>query len=214
MNRISSRRSALSCTHCLRLTIRSYNVSKLSPIQPHPPTSPQSHLFVPRKLGQTTRLSTYYDELIAPNLLLLTYDPSTKRPKQLLPLRWDGTSPYHKNRAQPRESPLPRLVHVPNAKNLPQITAITIHSMVSSSIVKRPDLLNAAVAVQSITGQRPDFVESYSNVAVLNLRPRITLMQLDLCRYSNCCQNNFEGSCNVKFPIHFSGNSSSASQGF
>jgi ribosomal protein L5 len=45
--------------------------------------------------------------------------------------------------------------------------------MVKSSIGKRPDLLNAALAVQSITGQRPQFVDAYNSVAVFKLRPRI-----------------------------------------
>src|SRR5271169_2835650 len=106
--RLSTRALSSSC-QCLRQCtphamkgVRSYNVSRFSPLQPPPVTSPLSPYFVPRKLGQTTRLSSYYDEIIAPNFLLMSYDPSAKRGKQPLPLQWDGTSPYHKNRPQPR----------------------------------------------------------------------------------------------------------------
>jgi len=171
-----------SCSQCLRqshppriIGVRYYNVSKFSPIQPPPETSPMSPQFEPRKLGQTTRLSTFYDEIIAPNLILMNYDPTAKQQKQLLPLRWDGTSPYHKNRPQPREQRLPKLRQPITPTNLPVVESISVHSMVKSSIHKRPDLLNAALAVQSITGQRPEFVDSYNSVAVFKLRPRIVV---------------------------------------
>jgi len=152
---------------------RSYNISKLSPLQPPPQTTPSSPHFVPSKMGgTTTRLTTYYNELVAPNFLIMRYDPSSKWKQQQLPLRWDGTSPYHKNRPQPRDRQLPRVVQPVTARNIPQVESITIHTMVKSSIGQRPDLLNAAVAVQSITGQRPEFVHSYTSVAVFRLRPR------------------------------------------
>lgn len=172
-------RTLSSCQTCLRHCkssstrhVRHYNVSKLSPIQPPSPLSPASPYFDPRKLGQSTRLTTYYDELVAPTLLLMSYDPTAKRKTQLPPLRWDGTSPYHKNRPQPRERQLLRLKQPFTAKNLPRVESITVHSFVKSSIMKRSDLLSAAMAVQSITGQRPEFMASYNSVAVFKLRPR------------------------------------------
>jgi len=169
-----------SCRTCLRQSrnpsstrhIRHYNVSKLSPVQPPSDLSPASPNFVPSKLGQSTRLTTYYDEIVAPNLLLMSYDPAAKPKKQLPPLRWDGTSPYHKNRPQPRERPLLKLKQPVTPKNLPIVESITVHTFVKSSIAKRSDLLNAALALQSITGQRPLFNSSYSSVAVFKLRPR------------------------------------------
>lgn len=174
-----SRTQLLSCQTCLRQSnstsssrhIRHYNVSKLSPIQPPSPKSPSSPLFVPRKLGHSTRLQTYYDTLVAPNLLLMSYDPTAKPKKQLPPLRWDGTSPYHKNRPQPRERPLLKLKQPLTARNLPRIESITVHSFMKTSIQKRSDLLNAALAVQSITAERPVFCASYNSVAVFKLRP-------------------------------------------
>jgi large subunit ribosomal protein L5 len=172
--RLSSRALSCQCLRPSRVTgVRSYNVSRFSPVQPPPVTSPLSPYFVPRKLGQTTRLSSYYDEIVAPNLLLMSYDPSAKKGKQQLPLRWDGTSPYHKNRPQPRVAPLPKLHNPLTHRNLPRVRSITVHTMVKSSITKRPDLLNAALAVQTITGQRPEFIDSYTNVQAFRLRPRI-----------------------------------------
>lgn len=171
-------RTLSSCQTCLRQSnripprhARHYNVSKLSPIQPPSPLSPSSPLFVPRKLGHSTRLQTYYDTLVAPTLLLMSYDPSAKRKKQLPPLRWDGTSPYHKNRPQPRERPLLKLKQPLTVRNLPRIESITIHSFMKSSIQTRSDLLNTALAVQSIAGERPVFCASYNSVAVFKLRP-------------------------------------------
>ena len=174
-----SARTLSSCQTCLRHSnpssiqhVRHYNVSKLSPIQPPSPLSPASPEFVPRKLGQSTRLTTYYDTIVAPTLLLMSYDPTAKHKTQLPPLRWDGTSPYHKNRPQPRERQILRLKQPTTAKILPKVESITVHTFVKSSIANRSTLLSAAMAVQSITGQRPEFVASYNSVAVFKLRPR------------------------------------------
>jgi len=219
--RLSSRTLSSSC-QCLRqytpsttIGVRSYNVSRFSPIQPPPVTSPTSPYFVPRKLGQTTRLSTYYDETVAPNMLLMCYDPTAKREKQLLPLRWDGTSPYHKNRPQPRVQIPPKLHHPMNTKNIPKIESITVHSMVKSSIVKRPDLLNAALAVQSITGQRPDFIHSKSSVQAFKLRPRIAPPKTKVNnRYPYRGKNCIKRSCDVGFSFDIIRGGTSSSKRF
>jgi len=208
MARRISPESLLQCSQCLRHQtnsirgVRHYNVSKLSPIQPPPETSPASPLFVPRKMGHTTRLSTYYDEIIAPNFLLMSYDPKAKPERQLLPLRWDGTSPYHKNRPQPRVNPLPKLRQPINAGNLPEIQSITVHTMVKSSIQQRPDLLHSALAIQSITGQRPEFIDSYNSVAVFKLRPSKDPDNGVNLRNSNCCTFGVKRTCDVEFPIY------------
>lgn len=154
-------------------------VSRLSPRHKPPVTElgPASPHFFPRKWGQTTRLSMYYDNIIAPNYLLMSYDPTAKVPKQILPLRWDGTSPYHKNRPQPREPrPLP-LRHPIRVKTIPRVKAITLHSMMKSALVRKSDVLNAAQALQSITGQRPSFIRSKSNIQAFRLRPGTLLMK-------------------------------------
>jgi large subunit ribosomal protein L5 len=150
-----------------------YSVSKLSPIQPPPETSPSSPLFVPRKFGLLTRLKTYYEEFVAPNYLLMSIDPAAKPQKQPLPLRWDGSSPYHKNRPQPREEILPQLRQPFTAKNLPKIEQITVHSFIKTSLMKRAEVLSAALAFQSITGQRPEFITTKRSVAVFKTRSGI-----------------------------------------
>lgn len=157
----------------LRIGRRLYNTSKLSPLQPPPVTSPSSPYFVPRKMGQATRLSSYYDDIVAPDYLLMNFDATAKRKQQLLPLRWDGTSPYHKNRKIPRQPPLPRLRQPVDAKNIPMVKGITVHTMVKSALVNRPDLVSAALVVQSLTGKRPEFVYSIHSVATFKLRPRM-----------------------------------------
>lgn len=222
MVRRPTSQTVLFCIQCLqqrnlpvRIGIRYYNKSKLSPIQPPSELSPTSPYFVPRKLGQTTRLSTYYDEIIAPNYLLMNYDPNPKKQRQLLPLRWDGTSPYHKNRPQPRQQVLPKLRKPITADNLPRVKSITVHSMVKGSIHRRPDLLSAALAVQSITGQRPEFVHSKSSVAVFKLRPRMFLtIQHINNRDSDRSKNNVKRLADVEFPINVGRSRSSSSQRF
>jgi large subunit ribosomal protein L5 len=156
-----------------RIGRRFLNTSKLTPIQPPPVTSPSSPHFVPKKMGQRTRLSAYYDDLIAPDYLLMNFDATMKHKQQLLPLRWDGTSPYHKNRKIPRQPPLPRLRQPVDAKNIPMVKGITVHTMVKSALIKRPDLLSAALVVQSLTGKRPEFIYSIHSVAAFKLRPRM-----------------------------------------
>jgi large subunit ribosomal protein L5 len=150
-------------------------VSRLSPR--HRPSAielgPESPHFAPRKWGQTTRLSMYYDNVVASDYLLMAYDPAAKRPKQILPLRWDGTSPYHKNRPQPRE-PQPKEIRYPiKVKTLPKIKSITVHTMMKSALVRKLDVLNAAQAFQSITGLRPTFIRSKSNIQAYKLRAGI-----------------------------------------
>jgi large subunit ribosomal protein L5 len=167
--------SLLRPCRCLQSTpkvrIRTiYSVSKLSPIQPPPPTSPASPQFVPQKLSRVTRLASYYDEFLAPNYLLMSLDPTAPSVRQPLPLRWDGTSPYHKNRPQPREQPRPRLRHPITAANLPTVTKITVHTFVRTAIQKRAELLSSALAVQQITGLRPEMVRSRRGVAIFKLR--------------------------------------------
>ena len=203
--RLSPRTLPFSCrclcqhNNSVAIHVRSYNVSYLSkrPRQP-PESTPLSPYYAPRKLGQTSRLLTYYDEIVAPDYLLLSYNPAAKRKTPRLPLRWDGTSPYHKNRPLPREQ-RPAKLHQPiTTKNLPKITQITVHTMVKTAISQRPHLLSAAVAVQSITGQRPEFVYSHSSVAVFKLRPRMSFARRELTfRDSNCSQNDLERPCNV-----------------
>jgi ribosomal protein L5 len=188
------RRALLSCRHCLppqsrTIGIRWYNVSKLSTRLPPPAhSSPASPKFDPRLMGRMCRLSNYYEEIVKPNYLLMNYDPTAKKRKQLLPYRWDGTSPYHKNRPQPRELTMPKVPQPIRYNNIPVIQHITIHAAVNSSIQSRTDLMDAALMVQSLAGQRPKFVYSKQNIAVFKLRKcmHVHLMYVDN-RYSNCC---------------------------
>jgi Ribosomal protein L5 len=151
--------------------VRWYRVSKLStrlPVAAN--SSPAAPGFDARLMGRMTRLSNYYEEIVKPNFLLMHYDSTAKKQKQLLPYRWDGTSPYHKNRPQPRDITMPKVKQPVRYNNIPVIEQITIHAAVNTSIQSRTDLLDAALVIQSLTGQRPEFVYSKSNVAVFKLR--------------------------------------------
>jgi large subunit ribosomal protein L5 len=171
-----SRRVLSSCPNRLiprnhSIGVRWYNVSKLSTRLPPPAnSSPASPNFDPNLMGRTCRLSNYYEEIVKPNYLLMNYDPTAKRQKQLLPFRWDGTSPYHKNRPQPRYISLPKVPQPIRYRNIPTIQQITVHAAVNSSIQSRTDLMDAALMVQSLTGQRPTFIYSKQNIAVFKLR--------------------------------------------
>jgi hypothetical protein len=141
--------------------VRSYNVSRFSPIQPPPVTCPTSAYFVPRKMGQSCRLRAFYEEFVAPDFLLMSYNPTATRKTPRLPLRWDGTSPYHKNRPQPRETRPAKLVQPITAANIPEINSITVYFKTNKQNVRKPaPLLNGALVVQTLTGLRPVFLKS------------------------------------------------------
>lgn len=91
-------------------------------------------------------------------------------PKKETPQRlrgWDGSSPYHKNRALrgPRGNPvLPLLERDLTFNNIPEIREVTIASYVPDAIKDPDHLLVARSVVLSLTGTTPEITKTKSNV--------------------------------------------------
>ncbi|RPB26815.1 ribosomal protein L5 [Terfezia boudieri ATCC MYA-4762] len=153
-----------------------YYLGPLNPVQPPPPSSPFSREFIPGPFT-SERLHDHYHNTIAPDLLALTYDhlphdytPKAKHPR-LRP--WDDASPYYKNRPLrgPRGGNTLRLLTPPRTfKNIPQLTSITVHSMVKGALVDPDYIAVAGMAIQVITGVRSTVCYAKAHIAPWGLR--------------------------------------------
>lgn len=144
---------------------------------PLPTNSPDSLQFEPRPI-ENARYEDYYNSVIAPDLLTMTYTQHTKGQMQSTrtnALRtWDGSSPYHKNRPlrplRGNNKVLKPLPEMRTFRNVPKIEAIYVHTMVKQALLDRSSLLPAVMALQSITGQKPEIINARKGVAPWKLR--------------------------------------------
>lgn len=89
---------------------------------------------------------------------------------------WDGSSPYHEGRPQRplrggkvlKPLPEPRTF-----RNVPKISTVYVHTMVKEALEDRQKLLSAFMALQTITGEKPELVLSKKSVAPWKLRSGI-----------------------------------------
>ncbi|KAA8910543.1 mitochondrial ribosomal protein-like protein subunit L7 [Sphaerosporella brunnea] len=155
-----------------------YYRGPLHPIQPPKPSSPNSREFIPGPFGRE-RLQDHYHDTLAADLLTLTYThlpPGVELPKRDIKQRlreWDDSSPYHKNRPLrgPRGGDTLRLLNRPRTfRNVPELTAVTVHSMVKGALNDSGYLAVAGMVVQSITGARTDVCFAKKSVAPFDLR--------------------------------------------
>jgi len=111
--------------------------------------------------------------------MTLTYThlpPGVEPPKRDIKQRlreWDDSSPYHKNRPLrgPRGGDTLRLLNRPRTfRNVPEITGITVHSMVKKALDDTGYLAVAGIVVQSITGVRVEVHKAKKSVAPFGLR--------------------------------------------
>jgi large subunit ribosomal protein L5 len=111
--------------------------------------------------------------------MTLTYThlpPGFKPPKRDIKQRlreWDDSSPYHKNRPLrgPRGGDTLRLLNKPRTfRNVPELTAITVHSMVKGALQDSGYLAVAGMVVQSVTGARTEVCFAKKSVAPFDLR--------------------------------------------
>lgn len=146
----------------------------LGRLQPLPKHSPKSVSFLPGP-SAPCRLLDHYHTTLASDLMVLTYshhDPSA--PAKTNELRqWDGSSPYHINRANrplrgnKQFSPLPRPI---TFRNIPALQKVVVHTMVKEALGNESALLSARLAIQSITGSRPSVVHAKTGLAPWKLR--------------------------------------------
>ncbi|KAL1836064.1 hypothetical protein VTJ49DRAFT_5615 [Mycothermus thermophilus] len=151
----------------------------LHPVQSPPSSDPRARNFVPGPFN-LPRLKQTYHSTIAPDLMTLTYmhvPPGTPDKEPADRLRgWDGSSPYHKNRALrgPRGgAELPLIERDIDFTNIPEIKEVTL-AMYQPEAQRNPDYLVVARSVLlAITGTMPELTKTKSNVVQWHVREGI-----------------------------------------
>ncbi|ODQ52483.1 ribosomal protein L5 [Saitoella complicata NRRL Y-17804] len=140
-----------------------------------PVTSPESVKFQAGPF-ENDRLQQHYNATIAPDLLVMTYDhrgvPEHLSQKNVL-RTWDGSSPYHKNRPTRPQRGNKTILPIPEARNhrnIPKLEKIIVHAFVKEATLKKDVLPSAAMAIQSITGQKPKILNAKTGVSPWKLR--------------------------------------------
>ncbi|KAF2226657.1 ribosomal protein L5 domain-containing protein [Elsinoe ampelina] len=139
-----------------------YYRGPLHPHQPPPPSDPASREFIPGPFSQP-RLEETYHSTIASDLMTLSYThhpPGYDAPQKSARLRrWEGESPYFKNRPLrgPRGDSVLRLLKKPMTfRNIPRLERVTLHCMVSQAMENSSYLHVAGMALQAITGVKAE----------------------------------------------------------
>jgi len=140
-------------------------------------SDPASRLFTPGPFS-LPRLEQTYQSTIASDILTLTYQhypPGYRAPKVEQRLRsWTGESPYFKNRPlrppRGRGDELRLLTAARTFRNVPQITKVTIHSMVPEAQENSANLHVAGMIVQAISNVRAITHKARHNVVGWGLR--------------------------------------------
>ncbi|KAF2086984.1 ribosomal protein L5 [Saccharata proteae CBS 121410] len=134
-----------------------YNRGPLHPHQPLPDHDPASRSFIPGPFHYP-RMQQTYDSTVEADLMTLQYQhypPGYKPPPKAPRLReWVGDSPYFKNRPLrgPRGSDVLRLLRRRTTfRNVPEVTGITVHTMVKGATQSSAYLHVAGMIVQAIT---------------------------------------------------------------
>src|SRR5437667_3996587 len=142
-----------------------YDRGPLHPVQSPPPSDPTARNFIPGPF-HLPRLRQTYDSTIAPDILTLAYqhrepgegpaDDDDDGDQRLR--RWDGSSPYHKNRPlrPPRGGHRLRLVERDvTFRNVPRVEAVTLSCYVPQGIKVKDHSLVARIVIQAIPGVWP-----------------------------------------------------------
>lgn len=157
-----------------------YYRGPLHPHQPPKPSDPASREFIPGPFS-LPRLHQTYDSTLAPDLMTLAYThfpPGFERAQKGERLRsWStqaaGESPYYKNRPLrgPRGGDVLRLLRKPiTFRNIPQLTRVTVHSMVKQAKSDSAHLHIAGMVMQAITNVRVTAHRTRKSVAGFEVR--------------------------------------------
>lgn len=119
------------------------------------------------------RVADHQTNTLDSDMLLITYfhrgvDKTGQKFRE-----WDGTSPYHYNRAP--KPPRGSVVETPDIKkrshkNLPTVTAISLNTFVKDGRENSDAVIPAILQLQQITGLKPQSVYSKTNVPTWRLR--------------------------------------------
>nr|POE78536.1 putative 54s ribosomal protein l7, mitochondrial [Quercus suber] len=138
-----------------------YYRGPLHPHQPPRPSDPASREFQAGPFSLPRLEQTYHDTFAADYMTMayMHFPPGTQPHKKGERLRsWVGDSPYFKNRPLrgPRGGDVLRLLRKPiTFRNVPQLTGITLHTMVKEARKESSHLHVAGMVMQAITGTRP-----------------------------------------------------------
>ncbi|CCD24165.1 mitochondrial 54S ribosomal protein uL5m NDAI_0C05060 [Naumovozyma dairenensis CBS 421] len=119
------------------------------------------------------RVREHYLNTIQPDLLLMNYQHKADIKEGLKKRGWDGTSPYHINRA-PRK-PKGSVAQFPDIhpikwNNIPEIKNIVLNCYVKEAKENQLLAISAALQLQQITGCKPKMIYSKSDVPSWKVR--------------------------------------------
>ncbi|AAS50660.2 ABL111Cp [Eremothecium gossypii ATCC 10895] len=134
--------------------------SKLSPRFPelkYPKSDIRSPGFRPQETHQD-RVREHYLNTLQDDLLLMNYEHNAEVKKGLKQREWDGSSPFHVNRAPRKPKGSVRQhpdIKPVNWENVPEIESVVINCYVNQAKENPFLAIGAAMQLQQITGRKP-----------------------------------------------------------
>lgn len=120
------------------------------------------------------RVKDHHYNTVQQDLLLINYFHNQVDKKGIKGRKWDGSSPFHVNRAMklPRGHASPtKDVKVRDWTNVPEISAISLNLFATEAKQQTDITIPAMLQLQQITGMKPKLVYAKTNVPTWNLRP-------------------------------------------
>lgn len=108
-----------------------------------------------------TRLREHYQSTVQEDLMVLTYNHAFK-PKAKIP---EGVRVELKGNRHIKPAP-----KAPAANRVPELVKIDVHCMMKEALTSKFNLLSGFMAIQSITGEMPELINSKKGVHPWKLR--------------------------------------------
>ncbi|KAF9085937.1 hypothetical protein BGX23_009254 [Mortierella sp. AD031] len=108
-----------------------------------------------------SRLREHYRHTVQDDLMVLTYNHSFK-PKAKIP---EGVRVELKGNKHIKPAP-----KAPSPRHIPELVKIDVHCMMKEALVSKYNLLSGFMAIQSITGEMPEIINSKKGVHPWKLR--------------------------------------------
>ncbi|KAL1924691.1 mitochondrial 54S ribosomal protein uL5m [Calcarisporiella thermophila] len=108
-----------------------------------------------------TRLREHYYTTLQDDLMYLTYE----HPKPDAPVTESKANKIRRGNKPLKPTPPPK-----SSRTVPELQKIDVHCMVKEAILSKTNLLSAIMAIQSITGVRPEIVFARTGAATWKLR--------------------------------------------
>ncbi|BFZ53327.1 54S ribosomal protein L7, mitochondrial [Savitreella phatthalungensis] len=164
--------SSRPCLACRGLTTKQI----LSKRPPLPASWPDSIHYEPRELFRP-RYEEFYHEVLAQDLMTMQFDcelPGEEKPRRQNEIRtWDGSSPYHKNRSNRPLRGKKVFKPLPEKRtfaNIPKVESVFVHTMVKEAVLDKTKLSSVYMALQAMTGRKPEVLEAKTSVNPWKLR--------------------------------------------